>query len=258
MDGRRKSVLNGDGNIDILSSRFKHKTNKKVKETREDSAEKRKKHELEEMIQKTARKSKKESGSKSYIVTEEGIVENDESESDASNLPKRKEPKSLLQTMNDVEQAKKKLAENSAKSLPKPKQNSGDPQAKPNPQKTSDLDRRRSSITIASLAEAKHSFGSLLRRRRSSTLSGDIGLVEAGARANRSKMFGAIMLVGKAISIMSAPRIKRKGQDPLRFNRKVAMKFKSWKNKGGENSMSFSSIVYGLGNIFYIKLIIKY
>ena len=226
--------------MDILSSRFKQKTEKKekAKEERVDSGNK-KKQELEEMMQKTVRKSKKDSSSKSYVVTEGGIVENDETEFDPTNVPKRKEPKSLLQSMSDVEKAKKKLAENSEAQT-----------TKPILAKTSELDRRRSSITIASLAEAKNSFGSLLRKRRSSTLSGDLGLEEVGARANRAKMFGAIMLVGKAITLMSAPRIKRKGQDPLRLNRKVAMKFKSLnKNRGADNPMSLSSIVYGLGKV---------
>ena len=152
------------------------------------------------MLKHVRKSSKKEDPDKpvGYIVTENGLLVQSE-ESSSETRPKRKEHKSLLDSLSDTEENHKKFAVNKKRGS------------------TQDLDclstqtchlqeRRRSSFTTAGPVPGD---GSVLTGRRRSSAARDLGLVEAQRLAGRLKQFWAVVMVTRALAVMSAPRRRR-------------------------------------------------
>ena len=160
------------------------------------------------MMQKTIKKTKREGAekTKSFIATESGLVENEDNPDDRVG-PKRKEHKSLLDSVTEIEVARRRLKDDA---MP-----SSEPSSKrrtsmlPEEQAASNDDpNRRSSLRIAEVAAAKSKFSSMLSKRNSSIKSEDMNLVKASKAS--TKQLGAMFMVTKAIAFMNNPRKKRK------------------------------------------------
>ena len=188
------------------------------------------------MMQKTVKKSKKDGSGKrlSYVVTESGLVENDENLDESLDQKRRvSNPRSILGSITEIDDAKKKFKELSMRRrstiktqeevedkrkslLPKTK----DPKEALAAINAAEKERRSSSLTIADIAETKRrlSMAQSLKLRlkgKGSDKNVDddgaaIGLTETDAMKKRMTQIGASLLVSKALVTMSAPRRTRK------------------------------------------------
>ena len=191
-----------------------------------------------QMMQKTVKKSKGEGSGKrlSYVVTESGLVENDDSLDESADQKRRdsirvNNPRSLLGSINEIDEAKKKFKALSARRmssikmaeeaetkrklslLPKPK----DPKEALAEINAAETERRRSSLTISDIAETKRRLSIApklkLKGKASDNVEdecNDIGLIETDAMKKRIQQVGAALLMSKALVTMSAPRRARK------------------------------------------------
>ena len=194
------------------------------------------------MMLNTVKKSKRDGSGKrlSYVVTESGLVENDEtldkhSDHKRMGIGRTTNPRNLIGSITEIGEAKnkfKELGDRRKNSLSQkiseddkrnmslvPKQK--DPKAALAEINKAEAARRRSSITIADIAETKRRLSIAPRRdskedlRRNSAKSEEddeiqIGLIEADAMKKRMQQIGAALLMTKAIGTMSAPRRQRK------------------------------------------------
>ena len=190
------------------------------------------------MMSKTVKKSKRDGSGKrlSYVVTESGLVENDEScESSDQKRTRTSNARSLLGSITEIDDAKNKFkglaerrkslrisddAEAEAKrkfSLTKSK----DPKAALAEINAAEAERRRSSITIADIAETKRRMSIVPKRKGKKSDGGEsdknteqneneIGLIECDAMKKRIQQIGAALLMTKALATMSGPRRQRK------------------------------------------------
>ena len=189
------------------------------------------------MMSKTVKKSKRDGSGKrlSYVVTESGLVENDESLDDSSDQKRRvSNPRAILGSITEIDDAKKKFKELSTRRMssikiaadlevkrkqslvPKPK----DPKAALAELNAAEKERRRSSIDIADIAETKRKLSSVPKLKlklkgkandkNTEEYSDDIGLIETDAMKKRIQQIGAAMLMSRALVTMSAPRRARK------------------------------------------------
>ena len=192
-----------------------------------------------QMMQKTVKKSKREGSGKrlSYVVTESGLVENDDSLDESADQKRRdsvrvNNPRSLLGSINEIDEAKKKFKALSARRmssikmakeaetkrklslLPKPK----DPKEALAEINAAETERRRSSLTISDIAETKRRLSIAPKLKLKGKASdknvedecNDIGLIETDAMKKRIQQVGAALLISKALVTMSAPRRARK------------------------------------------------
>ena len=201
------------------------------------------------MMQKTIKKGKREGSGKrlSYVVTEAGLVENDDT-LDTSAGQKRQlsvrtsKPRALLGSITEVDDAKNKFKQlaNRRKSNPKvseeeevkrklsllPKQK--DPKAALAEINAAEAGRRRSSITIADIAETKKRFSAPIKLKakrvtadkmarggqfsQQESIEHDetgVGLIEAEAIKHRMMELGAALMMTRAVTSMSGPRRAR-------------------------------------------------
>ena len=209
----KRSVLDVEGGTEAMSSRFKDKNGKKggKKKKAPETDGPMNRADLEEMMAKTLKKQKSrdKKGEKmvAYIVSEGGLVENDESPRDPLFVPKRKEYKSLLDSVTEIEDTKRRLAEEPGKRV-KDKRHQSE---YPSPGSASES-RRGSITTIASVSEANKSFKNLLMKRRT-TMPGESSassFLKTQKKASFQKKLGAWVFVTKAIGIMMRPRQRRK------------------------------------------------
>ena len=188
------------------------------------------------MMQKTVKKSKKDGSGKrmSYVVTESGLVENEENLDEASDQKRRvSNPRSILGSITEIDEAKKKFKELSLRrrSTIKPPdeleerrkswhQKTKDPKEALAEINAAEKERRRSSLTIADIAETKRrlslapSLKSKLKGKAADKKVDDddnaIGLIETDAMKKRLTQIGAALLMSKALVTMSGPRRTRK------------------------------------------------
>ena len=198
-------------------------------------------------MQKTVKKSKKEGSGKrlSYIVTENGLVENDENVS--NNIQGRKgyrresNSRSLISSITEVADAKQKFkALSSGKNLNLQVRCTEDAVQKEYPatwdQKAAlaeinaaEAEGRRTSLTIADIADTKRILGTVPKRknslaapnmqrdtvedlRRANAENGgdEVGLLEADAIRKSIQNVRSALQTSKAIAIMGTPRRHRK------------------------------------------------
>ena len=198
------------------------------------------------MMQKTVKKNKKEGSGKrlSYIVTENGLVENDELVKDDEQTRRGSRwgssSRSLIGSMTEVADAKLKFKalanrkkinseqnesiENQKEKGPKIK----DPKAALAEINAAEANRRRSSITIADIADTKRIFLGLVPKHRNATSKKDsvetvcinnkdaaedeLGLLESDAMKKTIQKVGSALLTSKAIALMNGPRRHRQAR----------------------------------------------
>ena len=200
------------------------------------------------MMQKTVKKNKKEGSGKrlSYVVTENGLVENDEDTNDTSHNRRgeRKGSKSLIASITEVADARQKfkaLGNRRKSSLhvsetedAKKKESliakAKDPKAALAEINAAESERRKKSISTGDIADTKRILGAVPKKKgsREGSISlvanprdskvnredteedeNEIGLLEADAMRKRIQQIGSTLLTTKAIATMSAPRRQR-------------------------------------------------
>ena len=151
-----------------------------------------------------------------YIVTENGVLVQSE-ESNSESRPRRKEHKSLLDSLSGTENHAEKYHEENQKKLGNKKLGG-----------TQDLDclstqtchlqeRRRSSFNL----DSSPGDGNVLTGRRRSSAARALGLVEAQLLDGKLRQFWAVVMVTRAVAAMSAPRRRRlvgMEKDPFFYN----------------------------------------
>ena len=151
------------------------------------------------MLRHARKSSKKEEADKpvGYIVTENGLLVQSE-EGNSENRPKRKEHKSLLDSLSETENQAEKLAGNK-------KRGSTQDSDSLSTQTCHLQERRRSSLNPG----PEPGDGSVLTSRRRSSAARAMGLLEAQHLAGRLRQFWAVVMVTRALAAMSAPRRRR-------------------------------------------------
>ena len=157
------------------------------------------------MLRHVRKSSKKEEPDKpvGYIVTENGLLVQSE-ESNTENRPKRKEHKSLLDSLSDTENHAERLLEENHKKGNKKRGSTQDLNSL-STQACYLQERRRSSFNLGS----EPGDGSILTGRRRSSAARALGLLEAEHLAGRLRQFWAVVMVTRALAAMSAPRRRR-------------------------------------------------
>ena len=151
------------------------------------------------MVKHARKTSKKEEADKpvGYIVTEHGLLVESE-EGNTENRPRRKEHKSLLDSLYDTENPTEKSVGNK-------KRGSTQDSDFLSTQTRHLQERRRSSLNPS----PEPGDGSVLTGRRRSSAARAMGLVEAQHLEGRLRKFWAVVMVSRALAAMSAPRRRR-------------------------------------------------
>ena len=157
------------------------------------------------MLKHPRKSSKKEEPDKpvGYIVTENGLLVQSE-ESSTEIRPKWKEHMSLLDSLSNTEKYTERPQEENNKNGNKKRGNTQDLNSL-STQARYLQERRRSNFNIGS----EPGDGSVLTGRRRSSAARSMGLLEAEHLAGRLRQFWAVVMVTRALAIMSAPRRRR-------------------------------------------------
>ena len=165
------------------------------------------------MVRHVRKSSKKEEPDKpvGYIVTENGLLVESE-ESNGEIRPRRREHKSLLDSLSDTENYAERLQEENHKKCPGNKKRGSTQDVDCLSAQTCQLqERRRSSFTTGPVP----GDGSVLTLRRRSSAARAMGLVEAQHLAGTLRQFWAVVMVTRALAAMSAPRRRRLVNDKI-------------------------------------------
>ena len=176
------------------------------------------------MMQKTVKKNKKEGSGKrlSYIVTENGLVENNEVDDDAQTTRRgsRRESnsRSLINSLTEVADAKlkfkalanrKKLG-SEAKVPEEDKKDKSqimkDPKAALAELNAAEANKRRASLKTPS---SRRDSVEDLRLNNKDNSEDEIGLLESDAMKKAIQQVGSAFLISKAIASMNGPRRNR-------------------------------------------------
>ena len=183
-------------------------------------------------MQKTVKKNKRDGSGKrlSYVVTESGLVENDDSIDDTKDK-RRRDSKLLIGSLTEVNEASKRfkvLADRRRSSVKPPNEAEDkkkqivtskhkDPKEALEEINALESERRRSSLTIADIAETKRRMSMVNPRLKlrgkdatGNEQDSDPGLQEAETMRKRIQQIGAALMMTKALATMSAPRRARK------------------------------------------------
>ena len=160
------------------------------------------------MMQKTLKKSKHDGSekAKSFTFTESGLVENEDNPENKV-VAKRKEHKSLLDSVTEIEVTKKKLKDETVSSSKRRTSVLPEEQTNTNV----DLNKRSNSLKISEVASAKSKFSSMMSKRNGSVSKSedDGALLSASKMTGSARQLGAAIMVTKAIAFMNAPRKER-------------------------------------------------
>ena len=160
------------------------------------------------MMQKTLKKSKHDGSekAKSFTFTESGLVENEDNPENKV-VAKRKEHKSLLDSVTEIEVTKKRLKDETVSSSKRRTSVLPEEQTNTNV----DLNKRSNSLKISEVASAKSKFSSMMSKRNGSVSKSedDGALLSASKMTGSARQLGAAIMVTKAIAFMNAPRKER-------------------------------------------------